>query len=163
MKKGLATGGAVSSKAERSIMDWTKVTKSLSSDCSGNDDAAVLSRREVLASIGFAGVIAVAGSTLLASTPAEGRTNAPAIEPEAAPADAAKAEVAESNVAKHDLADFDAADFTEFSAQWRRRYWRRRYWRRRYWRRRYWRRRYWRRRYWRRRYWRRRYWRRVWW
>jgi hypothetical protein len=109
-------------------MDWTKVTKSLSSDYRGNDDAAVLSRRDVLAGIGFAGVIAVAGSTLLASTPAEGRTNAPAIEPEAAPPDAAKAEVAESNVATHDLADFDAADFTEFSAQWRRRYWRRRYW-----------------------------------
>jgi hypothetical protein len=167
-KKGSRRFGAVSSKAERSIMDWTKVTKSLSRDCSGNDDAAVLSRRDVLAGIGFAGVIAVAGSTLLASSPAEGRTIAPAIEPEAAPADAAKAEVAESNVAKQNLADFDAADFTEFSAQWRRRYWRRRYWRRRYWGRRYWRRRYWRRRHWRRRqwrrrYWRRRYWRRVWW
>jgi hypothetical protein len=132
-KKGSRRFGAVSSKAERSIMDWTKVTKSLSRDCSGNDDAAVLSRRDVLAGIGFAGVIAVAGSTLLASSPAEGRTIAPAIEPEAAPADAAKAEVAESNVAKQNLADFDAADFTEFSAQWRRRYWRRRYWRRVWW------------------------------
>jgi hypothetical protein len=129
-------------------MEWTNVRKSLRSVYSGNDDAAVLSRRDVLAGIGLAGVFAVAGSTLLASRPAEARINTPVIEPEAASADAAKAEVAECEVPEHNLADLDTADFTEFSGQWRRRYGRGYYWRgprRRYWRRR--RRRYWRRRY----------------
>jgi hypothetical protein len=125
-------------------MEWTKVKKSsLRSAYSGNDDA-VLSRREALAGLGFAGVFAVAGSTLLALSPAEARINTPTTEPDAAPADAAKAEVAECSDPERNLADFDTAEFTEFSAQrWRRvrrRYWRRRYWRRPYWRRRYWRR-----------------------
>jgi hypothetical protein len=132
-------------------MEWTNVRKSLRSVYSGNDDAAVLSRRDVLAGIGLAGAFVVAGSTLLASSPAEARVDTPAIEPEAAPADAAKAEVAKCDCSKDNLGDLDTADLTEFSAQWRRRYYgygpRRRYWRRR--RRRYWRRRYWRRGYWR--------------
>jgi hypothetical protein len=127
-------------------MDWTKVTKSLGSAASGSDDAAVPSRRDVLAGIGVAGVFVVAGSTLLAPSPAEARVNTPATEPGAAPADAARAEVGECELPN--LADLDTTDVTEFSAQWRRRYWRRRYWRR-PWRRRYWRRP-WRRRYWRR-------------
>src|SRR5262245_56372544 len=115
-------------------MEWTKVKKSsLRSAYSGNDDA-VMSRREALAGLGFAGVFAVAGSTLLALSPAEARINTPTIEPDAAPADAAKAEVAECSDPERNLADFDTAEFTEFSAQrWRRvrrRYWRRRYWRR---------------------------------
>jgi hypothetical protein len=136
-------------------MEATKVTKSPTRDDSGNDDAAVLSRRRVLAGIGFAGLLAVAGSRLLASSPAEARGNTPVIEPDAAPADAAKGEVAERS--ESNLADPQRGEATEFSSQYyyrrRRRYWRRRYrWRRRYWRHRYWRRRYWRRRYWRRRY-----------
>lgn len=124
-------------------MQWMKLKETLRSAYSRNDDAAVLSRREVLAGIGVAGAFAIAGSTLLASSPSEARINAPLIEPEAAPAEAAKAEVAECSDRDRNLADFDAADLTEFSAQrWRRvrrRYWRRgrrRYWRRRYWRRR---------------------------
>ena len=144
-------------------MQWTKVTKSPNRDDGRNDDAAVPSRRNVLAGIGFASLLAVAGSRLLISSPAEAR------EPEAAPTGAAKAEVAGRDVAESNLADLERGESTEFSSQYwygrRRRYWRRRYrWRRRYWRRRhYWgwrRRRYWgwrRRRYWRRRYWRRRY------
>jgi hypothetical protein len=125
-------------------MEWAKVKKSsLRSAYSGNDDA-VLSRREVLAGLGFVGVFAVAGSTLLALSPAEARIGTSTIEPDAAPADAAKAEVAGCSDPERNLADFDTAEFTEFSAQrWRRvrrRYWRRRYWRRPYLRRRYWRR-----------------------
>jgi hypothetical protein len=81
---------------------------------SDKDDAAVLSRRDVLAGIGVVGLFAVAGSTLLVSTgPAEARIDTPAIEPETAQADAAKAEVAECSCSK------DIADFTEFSSQWR--------------------------------------------
>jgi hypothetical protein len=137
-------------------MKWTKVTKSPSRDDSGNDDAAVLSRRRVLAGIGFAGLFAVAGAKLLASSPAEARNNTPVTEPEAAPTDAAKDDVAERDTPERNLADSERGDATEFSSQRyyyrrRRRYWRRR--RRRYWRRRY----YYRRRYYRRRYYRRRY------
>jgi hypothetical protein len=139
-------------------MNWTRVMRSLRSD--HDDDAAVPSRRDVLAGIGVAGLFAVAGSTLLAS-PAQAEAATPAPAPEPAPADAAKGEA-------NDRAASDSDEMTEFSAQYwygpRRRYWRRRRrWRRRYWRRRYywgyrrpyyWRRRY----YWRRPYWRRRYW-----
>jgi hypothetical protein len=114
-------------------MVWTQAINSLES--AGNDDA-VLSRRKVLAGIGCAGVFALAGATLLASRPAEARTEAPASEPQ--PAADAATEAAECSEDRHDLAD---TDLTEFSAQWRRRrYWRRRYWRRAYWRRRRWRR-----------------------
>src|SRR5262249_35374964 len=153
-KMGLmAVRGSVA-KAERSIMTWTKVTKSPSCDDCGNDDAAVLSRRRVLAGIGFAGLLAVAGSRLLVSSPAEARSDTPVRQPEAAPTDAAKGEAAE-RAPEGNRAILARGGATEFSSQsWRRR--RRRYWRRRSrWRRRYYRRGY----YWRRRYWRRRYYR----
>jgi hypothetical protein len=102
---------------------------------SGDDDAAVLSRREMLAGIGLAGVFVVAGSTLLASTPADARVKTLVVEPGD---DAAQSEVAEAKLDPE--RDLDA-ELTEFSAQpWRRQ--RRRYYRRglrrgrRYWRRR---------------------------
>ena len=116
-----------------------------------SDDREGLSRRDVLAGLGLAGLIAAA-PTLLSSTPAEAKNlNAPAGEPDV-PSNAKATE--DRAVEAHDA---DAPDATDLSARrrWRRRYWRRRYWRRRHWRRRYFRRR----RYWRRRYWRRRrYW-----
>ena len=128
-------------------MKWIKVRTSLRSAISHDDDAAILSRRDVLAGIGFAGMFAVAGSTLLVASPAEARVDKPAAEPEAAPADAGKAEAAECKAPEGDLADLDSAEVTEVSAQRRRRgyYGRRGFYgpRRRYWRRR--RRRYWRR------------------
>jgi hypothetical protein len=120
-------------------MNWTKLTKSVTSACSGNNDAG-LPRRDLLVGLGLAGLFAVAGSALLVPSPAEARNNTPVTEPVAAPADDDKAKAAECNLSENKLADLDTADFTEFSAQWRRRYWRRRYWRGRYWRRRYWRR-----------------------
>src|SRR5215471_19689328 len=118
-------------------MMWTKVTKSPSCDDSGNDETAVLSRRRVLAGIGFAGLVAVAGSTFLASGPTQARSNSPATEPEAAPTDGAKDKVVERGAPESNRPDLDRGEATEFSSQyWRRR--RRRYWRRRYrWRRRY--------------------------
>jgi hypothetical protein len=127
-------------------MKWIKVRKSPGS-ANSNDDATVLSRRDVLAGIGFAGMFAVAGATLLAASPAEARVDRPAAEPEAAPADAGEADAAECKAPEGDLADLDTSNFTEVSAQRRRRgyYGRRGFYgpRRRYWRRR--RRRYWRR------------------
>ena len=133
-------------------MKWMRVTKSPDRDDSGTDTAE-LSRRRVLAGIGLAGLFAVAGSTLFASSQAEARSNTPVREPEATPTDAGKDKVAERDTPESRRADSDRGEATEFSSQyWRRR--RRRYWRRRYrWRRRYYRR-YYRRR---RRYWRRRY------
>ena len=118
-------------------------------------DEAVLSRRDMLAGLGLAAVVATAPKLLLPDV-AEAKSNAPAIAPEPAKAEAAEPVADQRNAA-------DSTDATEFSARryyWRRRYWRRRYyWRPRYYRRRYWRRRYyWRPRYYRRRYWRRRYW-----
>jgi hypothetical protein len=143
-------------------MQWANARSFLSSMCSRDPDAGVaLSRRDMLAGFGLAGLL-VAAPTLLTSSPAEAGTADPrAVQPER-PADANKS-------AEDGVVEADAPDVPELSAQrWRRRYWRRRYWRRRYWRRVYWRRRYWRgpywrrRRYWRRRYWRRRYWRPYW-
>ena len=132
-----------------------KVGKWLASFCSREDDAAALSRRDMLAGLGLAGLFVAAPKLLLPSA-AEAATNGlPAAEPEV-PAD-------KSNPEHRDIAEnaADTDDVSELSSQrWRRRrrYWRRRHWRRRYWRGRHWRRRYWRRRHWRRRYWRRRYW-----
>jgi hypothetical protein len=121
---------------------------------SRDHDAVALSRRDMLAGIGLAGLF-VPAPTLLSSSVAEARTlNAPAVEPEVGYADAADAKATEHSAVEGDAAD--SADVTELSARHRR------YWHRRYWRRRYRRRRYWRHRYWRRRYWRRRYYRRVW-
>jgi hypothetical protein len=107
-------------------MEWSKVMESLRSAGSGNDDAGVLSRRNVLAGIASAGVFVVAGSTLLVSRSAEARINTPVVEPEAAPADAPKDHVGDN------LANLDTSDFTEFSTQRYRRPLFRRPWRRRY-------------------------------
>ena len=151
--RGLAI---VSPKAARTIMDRTKVAKSLNSQ-PAIDDGVKLSRRDMLVGIGLVSVCTVAMPTLLASSPAEA-SSAPAIPPEAA-VDPAKSDADHDRISEHDLAAAEASEPLELSA--RRRYWRYRYWRRRrYWRPRYWRRRrYWRYRYWRPRYRRRRYWR----
>ena len=134
------------SKAERDH-GMGKARKFLRSICSRDHDAVALSRRDMLAGIGLAGLF-VAAPTLLSSSVAEARTlNAPAVEPEVGSADAADAKATEHSAVEGDAAD--SADVTELSAR-HRRYWHRRYWRHRYWRRRYWRRRYWRRRYYRR-------------
>ena len=69
-------------------MTWLDVTKSPTRD--GNDDAAAPSRRRVLAGIGFAGMLAVAGARLLVSSPAEARGNTPLTGSEAAAPDGAK-------------------------------------------------------------------------
>jgi hypothetical protein len=114
-------------------MDWIKLKESLSRADGGRADA--MSRRELLAGIGCAGVFVVAGSTLPAPSAAEAHPNSRVIDPEAVPADTGKAEIAECTVPEGDLADAGAADFTDVGAQWRRRRWRRRYWRRRFWRR----------------------------
>jgi hypothetical protein len=127
-------------------MDWIKLTESLRCACGGGADAAVPSRREVLAGLGCAGVFVAAESTILAPSLAEAQVNSRVAEPETAPADTGKPEVAECNLPEGALADADTGDVTDVSAQWRRRYWRRHYWRRRYWRRPLWRRRFWRRR-----------------
>src|SRR5262245_44210255 len=107
-------------------MSLIKLRTSQKSANSGNDDAAILSRRDVLAGIGLAGMFAVAGSTLLAASPAEARIDTPVAEPEAAPADAGKAEAAECSARKGDLADLDNTEVTDVSAQYRRRYYGRR-------------------------------------
>ena len=128
-------------------MEWSKAPKVLRSIFSRDHEEAALSRRDMLAGIGLAGLL-VAAPTLLSSSVAEARTlNAPAVEPEVGYADAADAKATEHSAVEGDAAD--SADVTELSAR-HRRYWHRRYWRHRYWRRRYWRRRYWRRRYYRR-------------
>jgi hypothetical protein len=139
-------------------MRWTSLKKWLTN---GSDDAAVISRRDILAGIGVGGLFLVAGSTLLASSTAEARVDTRVTEPETAPDDVG-AKDGEHSTADNGGMDVDRADATELSSQWRRRYYgygygpRRRYWRRR--RRRYWRRRYyWGRSYYRRPYWRRRY------
>ncbi len=124
-------------------MDWGKAREILTGFCSRDANAATLSRREMLAGLGLAGLL-VATPKLLPLSAAEAGTLPPAVAPAAGAADAAKP--AEEGAEGH----ADGAS-TDLSA---RRYRRRRYWRRRYWRPRYWRRRHWRRRYWRRR----RYW-----
>ena len=133
-------------------MEWGQARKFLRSVFSRDDDAVALSRRDMLAGLGLAGLF-LAAPKLLPGV-AEAGTLAPAVEPEARSADATNSKATEQSDVEPKAA---SGDVTEFSAH-RRRYWRRRYWRRRYWRRRYWGRRHWRRRYWRRRYWRRRYW-----
>ena len=105
-------------------MLW-RIRTALTGALSGNDDAAVLSRREMLAGIGLAGACAVAGPALFGSSPAAAREHTPAAEPIS---DATHTEAAERN------------PDTEFSSQdWRRRRRRRRRYyrdRRRYYRRR---------------------------
>jgi hypothetical protein len=131
------------SKAE-AIMEWGKARKVLTSVCSRSDDAVALSRRDMLAGIGLAGLL-IAAPKLLAPGAAEAKSiGAPAVEPDVRSADATEAKVAEQSDVERTTAD--SGDVTDLSARrhWRRYYWRRRYWRRRrYWgRRRYWRRRY---------------------
>ena len=132
-------------------MAWDTARTFLRSICSRDDDGAALSRRDMLAGLGLAGLL-VAAPKFLGSSVAEAKPLAPVPEP----VDSADADI---KVAERDANEGNAAadtDATDLSA---RRYWRRRYWRRRHWRRRYWRRRYYWRRPWRRRYWRRRrYW-----
>src|SRR5215211_1426819 len=100
----------------------------------------------MLAGMGVGGLFLAAGSTLLASSPAEARVDTPAIEPEMAPDDVAEKKVVECSTTDNNGMGVDSADVTELSSQWRRHYYgygygpRRRYWRRR--RRRYWRRSY---------------------
>ena len=127
-------------------MIWRDARKSVARVSSLEDDQAVVSRRIVLAGIGFTGLFVAVPKLFISNAQgAEAKIDAPVAEPQAAkteePAEATQ--VAEN------------AEPTDLSS---RRYWRRRryFWRRRrYWRRRYWghRRRYWRQRYWRRRYW----------
>jgi hypothetical protein len=141
-------------------MAFVKARKGLASIW--DRDAAVVGRREVLAGIGLAGLVAMTAKLLLPSE-ADAKTLA-------RPAASGPAEAAAPPRDEHAAAEGDTnADVTELSSRhhwhWRRHYWRRRYWHRRHWgwRRRHWgwhRRRHWgwRRRHWRRRYWRRRYW-----
>ena len=126
-------------------MEWGQARKFFGSVFSRDDDEAALSRRDILAGIGLAGLF-VAAPTLLTSGVAEAKTfNTPVPEPDAGSADRADAKRTEESAAERSAAD--DTDVTDLSAQrYRRRRWRRRYWRPRYYRRRYWRRRYWRRR-----------------
>jgi len=126
-------------------MMWIKVRKFRRNIDSGNDDAAVLSRRDMLAGMGIASLFVVAGSALVAPSQAAARVDTPVAEPEAARANAAKAEVAECSAPERNLAEPDTADFSEFSSQYYRRRARRAYrrgYRRGFYRRPYWRRRY---------------------
>lgn len=82
----------------------------------GNDEAAALSRREMLAGIGLVGVCAVAGPAILGSNPAEAREGTPLAKPIS---DATRTEAAEGNAADPNS---DTDELTEFSSQeWRRR------------------------------------------
>ncbi len=139
-------------------MEWVKVRKVLSSAFSRDDDAAALSRRDMLAGLGLAGLFLAAPKLL--SSAAEART----VAPDAGTADATDSKVTQRSDAEPKVQSkaAESGEVTEFSAH-RRRYWHRHHWRRRRWRRRYWRRRYWRHPHWRRRHWRRRYWRRRYW
>src|ERR1043165_2679125 len=138
----------------RGIMAWDTARTFLRSICSRDDDSAALSRRDMLAGLGLAGLL-VAAPKFLGPSVAEAMPLA-APEPEIDSADG-DAKVAEHDAGEDNADESDATDLTS-RRRWRRRHWRRRY----YWRRRHWRRRYYWRRPWRRRYWRRRYYRRVW-
>src|SRR5262249_57598983 len=93
-------------------MMWIKMWKFPRSIDRGNDDAAVLSRRDMLAGMGIASLFVVAGSALLAPSQAAARVDTPVAEPEAVPADAGTAEVAECSARERNLAEPDTADFT---------------------------------------------------
>ena len=108
------------STPERSAMFW-KVRSTLCGALSANDDAAALSRREMLAGIGLVGVCAVAGPAILGSNPAEAREGTLVAEPIS---DATQTKAAEGNAAERNS---DTDELTEFSSQdWRRRRRRRR-------------------------------------
>ena len=97
-------------------MFW-KVRTILSGALGRNDDATALSRREMLAGIGLAGVCAVAGPALLGAAPAQAREGGPVAEPksDAPPNEAA----AERGSASDEMPEFSSQD-------WRRRRRRRR-------------------------------------
>ena len=81
-------------------MEWGKARKFLGSICSRDHDAVALSRRDMLAGIGLAGLF-VAAPTLLSSSVAEARTiNAPAVEPEVGSADGTDAKATEHSAAE---------------------------------------------------------------
>ena len=115
-------------------MKWNRLQLPVNDADDDAERASVLSRREVMAGLGMAGVIAMVGPALLTARPAEAspaRTNSSS-EPD--PKAAKPAATAE---ARSEIAECSGPDATEFSAQrrWRRR-WRRgwrRPWRRRRW------------------------------
>jgi hypothetical protein len=96
---------------------------------SGNDDAASLSRREMLAGIGLVGVCAVAGPAILGSNPAEAREGTLVAEPisDATQTKAVQGNAAEAVPSNAAERNFEIDELTELSSQWRRR--RRRRWR----------------------------------
>lgn len=99
-----------------------------------------LSRRDVLAGFGLAGLFAIGGS-VLASKSAQAHVNSPVLDPpQVAPAQVPEAQLAELIVPEEGLDH--RAEALDFSDRRRRRYWRDRRLRGRPWRRRYWRRRY---------------------
>jgi hypothetical protein len=87
----------------------------------GSDDAASLSRREMLAGIGLVGMCAVAGPAILGLNPAEAQEGTLVAEPMS---DATETKAVQGNAAER---NFEIDELTEFSSQWRRR--RRRRWR----------------------------------
>ncbi|MEA2871845.1 MAG: hypothetical protein QOH67_1821 [Hyphomicrobiales bacterium] len=124
-------------------MEWGQARTLLTSLFSRERESA-LSRRDMLAGIGLAGLFVTAVKVLPPSV-ADAATLTPAAPPEPGTADATQPKATEQGAIEGN-ADGDVTDLSA-RRRWRRRYWRRR-WRRRYWgRRRYWRRR-WRRRYW---------------
>ena len=116
-----------------------------------DEDAAGLSRRNVLAGLGLVGAVLAAPKLLVASAEATPLAKATQATAASGVSDGQNVDQGTQDTAT-DLNAETISDATDLSAQrwrWRRR---RRYWRRRYWRPRVYRRRYWRRRYWRRRY-----------
>jgi hypothetical protein len=122
-------------------MDWRSLQKAVKHHRGGTESEAGLSRRDMLAGLGMAGVLAMAGPALLSSRPAQANPIAVApTEPKVPAADAPAAKLAEPEPVEH-------TEFTSQRWRWRRRWWRRRRWRwrcRRFWRRGRWRRRCWR-------------------
>lgn len=97
----------------------------VSSVLGGNDDAAVLSRREMLTGIGLVGACAVAGPAILGSNPAEAREGTPVAGPIS---DATRTEAAEAKPAERNLGSDESTEFSSQDWRWRRRRWRRRRW-----------------------------------
>ena len=91
-------------------MEWGKARKVVRSVFSRDDDEAALSRRDILAGIGLAGLL-VAAPKLLTSSVAEAKT----IAPEAGSADAANAKGTEDSAVERSAAD--DTDVTDLSAR----------------------------------------------
>lgn len=126
---------------------WASAHKFLSSICNREPDGAALSRRDMLAGLGLAGLFVAAAPHVLGGVAQAAPANLPPATPDkAADASDENEKVAENATTENKT---ESTDATDLSAQ---RYWRRRYYRRRY----YWRPRYYvrRRYYWRRRRWR---------